>query len=266
VSTYFSPYPSLDLRLFLSHRFSFVNTQSGRFYFAKSTQKGHNKGMVSFDDTNRYFLQRQRMVETDLKGRDINDLRVLEAMAALPRELFVKPEYAPQAYADHPLAIGLGQTISQPYIVGLMTQCLKLTGSEIALEIGTGSGYQTAILARLCSRVYTIERFGELSARAQTVLGNLGIGNVEFFVGDGSSGWPEEGMQFDRILVTAAVPAIPAPLEKQLSEGGLLAAPVGDLWNQTLEVYKKEHSRMHKTTLCGCRFVKLVGQYGFPES
>jgi protein-L-isoaspartate(D-aspartate) O-methyltransferase len=266
VSTYFSPYPSLDLRLFLSHRFSFVNTQSGRFYFAKSTQKGHNKDMVSFDDTNRYFLQRQRMVETDLKGRDINDLRVLEAMAALPRELFVKPEYAAQAYADHPLAIGLGQTISQPYIVGLMTQCLKLTGSEIALEIGTGSGYQTAILARLCSRVYTIERFGELSARAQTVLGNLGIGNVEFFVGDGSSGWPEEGMQFDRILVTAAVPARPAPLEKQLSEGGLLAAPVGDLWNQTLEVYKKEHGRMHKTTLCGCRFVKLVGQYGFPES
>jgi protein-L-isoaspartate(D-aspartate) O-methyltransferase len=222
--------------------------------------------MVSFDDANRYVLDRQRMVEVDLKGRDISDPRVLEVMGALPRELFVKPEYAPEAYADHPLAIGLGQTISQPYIVGLMTQCLKLTGTEKVLEIGTGSGYQTAILARLCRRVYTIERFSELSARAQTAIGNLGIENVELFIGDGSCGWPEEGMSFDRILLTAAVPAVPAPLEKQLAEGGLLAAPVGDPWTQTLAVYHKQHGVLHKSTLCGCRFVKLVGRHGFSES
>lgn len=205
------------------------------------------------------------MVQMNLRNRDITEGRVLEAMGQLPRELFVKPEYAEQAYADHPLPIGLGQTISQPYIVALMTQTLKLSGTETVLEIGTGSGYQTALLARLCRRVYTMERFSELSARAQAALGNLGIENVEFFVGDGSGGWPEEGMEFDRILLTAAVPAVPEPLARQLAEGGCLVAPVGESVSQWLASYKKEQGVLRKTTVCGCRFVKLVGKYGFAE-
>lgn len=224
------------------------------------------EAMVSFDEPKRYVLERQRMVHEDLRGRDIIDPRVLEVMGELPRELFIKPEYADQAYADHPLPIGVGQTISQPYIVALMTQCLKLSGSERVLEIGTGSGYQTAILAKLCERVYTIERFSELSVRAQTVLGNLGIENVEYFIGDGSCGWPGEKMEFERILLTAAVPAVPGPLAEQLAEGGILAAPVGDSWSQTLVAYKKQQGVLHKSTICGCRFVRLVGKYGFAES
>lgn len=221
--------------------------------------------MVSLDESYRFAVQRQQMVEQDLKGRDITDPRVLEVMGRLPREWFVKPEYAAQAYADYPLAIGLGQTISQPYIVALMTQCLRLTGDETVLEIGTGSGYQTAILALLCKKVYTIERFSELSARAQAVLARLGIENVEFFVGDGSAGWPDETIRFERILLTAAVPSVPPPLEKQLAEGGLLVAPIGLDWTQTLTVYEKKNGLLHPRNICGCRFVKLIGQYGFEE-
>lgn len=238
---------------------------SGRIWIAKTDLPGHNDRMVGFDKTKRYALERQRMVEADLKGRDITDRRVLEVMGQLPREAFVTPEYAEQAYADHPLPTGMGQTISQPYIVALMTQCLNLSGPEQVLEVGTGSGYQTAILARLCRKVYTMERFSELSARAQTVLGNLGIENVEFFVGDGSCGWPQEGMQFDRILLTAAVPAVPPPLAGQLAEGGRLVAPVGESFSQTLAVYKKEQGVLHRSNVCGCRFVKLVGKYGFAD-
>lgn len=221
--------------------------------------------MVSFQESERFAEQRRQMIEQDLKGRDITDSRVLEVMGRLPREWFVKPEYAAQAYSDYPLAIGLGQTISQPYIVALMTQCLRLKGDETVLEIGTGSGYQTAVLALLCKKVYTIERFSELSARAQAVLARLGIENVEFYVGDGSVGWPEEKMQFERILLTAAVPSVPPPLEKQLAEGGLLVAPIGESWTQTLTVYKKENGILHPASVCGCRFVKLIGRYGFGE-
>lgn len=221
--------------------------------------------MVSFEEGNRFAVQRQQMVEQDLRGRDITDPRVLEVMGRLPREWFVKPDYAAQAYADYPLAIGLGQTISQPYIVALMTQCLRLKGSETVLEIGTGSGYQTAVLALLCRKVYTIERFSELSVRAQAVLHRLGIENVEYVVGDGSCGWPDERMQFERILLTAAIPSVPVPLEKQLAEGGLLVAPVGESWTQTLTVYQKENGILHPSSVCGCRFVKLIGRYGFSE-
>lgn len=221
--------------------------------------------MVSFEENNRLAIQRQQMIEQDLKGRDITDPQVLEVMGRLPREWFVKPEYAAQAYADYPLSIGLGQTISQPYIVALMTQCLQLKGPETVLEIGTGSGYQTAVLALLCKKVYTIERFSELSARAQAVLNRLGIENVEYFIGDGSSGWPEETRRFERILLTAAVPSVPPPLGNQLAEGGLLVAPVGLDWTQTLTVYEKKNSILHSQNICGCRFVKLIGQYGFTE-
>ncbi len=219
--------------------------------------------MVSFDDTNRYFLQRQRMVETDLKGRDINDLRVLEAMAALPRELFVKPEYAPQAYADHPLAIGLGQTISQPYIVGLMTQCLKLTGSEIALEIGTGSGYQTALLAAFAQEVFTVERIAELSSKARQRLDRMGFVNIQYKIGDGSLGWPEFE-PYDKIMVTAAAAAIPDELIQQLGLGGRMIIPVGPPGMQELLLVKK--SRQGQVTsriLEQVVFVELKGRYGW---
>lgn len=219
--------------------------------------------MVSYDPNDRFAPQREHMIRQDLKGRDITDPRVLEVMAGIPREKFVIPQYEPNAYEDNPLPIGMGQTISQPYIVALMTQCLKLTGDETVLEIGTGSGYQTAILAKLCRRVYTIERFTELSSGAQTVLASLDIHNVEYCVGDGSCGWPDATMQFDRIVVTAAVPAPPQPLMNQLKEGGLLLAPIGEQYYQTLTLYKKVSDSFFQTEICGCRFVKLVGQYGF---
>jgi protein-L-isoaspartate(D-aspartate) O-methyltransferase len=205
------------------------------------------------------------MISRDLIGRNIRDSRVLEAMAEVPRENFLPPPYQPSAYEDNPLPIGLGQTISQPYIVALMTQCLELAGSEDVLEIGTGSGYQTAILARLCRRVYTMERFSDLSAGAQTVLANLGIDNVEYAIGDGSCGWPGPKIQFNRILITAAVPNVPEPLALQLSEGGILVAPVGDVAYQTLKVYQSESGKLKSTDVCGCRFVKLVGKFGFRE-
>jgi protein-L-isoaspartate(D-aspartate) O-methyltransferase len=218
--------------------------------------------MVSFDPNDRYAPQREAMLRHDLKGRDIIDARVLEVISEIPREAFVIPQYETNAYEDNPLPIGMGQTISQPYIVALMTQCLKLTGTETVLEIGTGSGYQTAILAKLCKRVYTVERFNELSAGAQTVLASLGIENVEYAIGDGSCGWPG-ALLFDRITVTAAVSAVPQPLLNQLQEGGLLIAPIGEQYYQTLTLYKKENGNLIQTEICGCRFVKLVGQYGF---
>jgi protein-L-isoaspartate(D-aspartate) O-methyltransferase len=218
--------------------------------------------MVTYYPKDRYALQREGMLRRDLKGRDIIDARVLEAMAEMPREAFVISQYETSAYEDNPLPIGMGQTISQPYIAALMTQCLKLTGDEIVLEIGTGSGYQTAILAKLSKHVHTVERFSELSTGAQTVLASLGINNVEYAVGDGSCGWPQT-LLFDRITVTAAVPAPPQPLVNQLKDGGLMVVPIGEQHYQTLMLYKKENSGLAASEICGCRFVKLVGRYGF---
>jgi protein-L-isoaspartate(D-aspartate) O-methyltransferase len=220
--------------------------------------------MVSYDDKNRYAISRRTMIDTHLRGRGIHDQRVLEAMERLPRERFMPEKYASNAYDDNPLPIGMGQTISQPYIVALMTQCLELSGDEEVLEIGTGSGYQSAILAALAGKVYTIERFNELSEQAQAVLGELECGNIEFAVGDGSCGWLEE-KQFDRIIITAAVPEIPEPLKDQLKEGGLLVAPVGGQWTQELIVSKKRTGLLSTETICGCRFVKLIGQYAHDE-
>ncbi len=220
--------------------------------------------MVSFDDKNRYAISRRTMIDSHLRGRDIRDARVLDTMERLPREYFLGDKYAANAYDDNPLPIGMGQTISQPYIVALMTQRLELSGGEEILEIGTGSGYQTALLAELAERVYTIERFNELSERAQAVLAKLDCCNIDFAIGDGSCGWPED-KQFDRIIVTAAVPHIPDPLNDQLKEGGLLVAPVGGQYSQELIVAKKHNGLLTTKTLCGCRFVKLIGQYGYPE-
>lgn len=220
--------------------------------------------MVSFDDKDRYAINRRTMIDCHLRGRDIHDARVLDAMDQVPRELFIPEKYAGNAYDDNPLPIGMGQTISQPYIVALMTQCLELAGTEHVLEVGTGSGYQTALLAALSERVYTIERFNELSEQAQAVLAKLDYCNIDFAIGDGSCGWPET-KQFDRIIVTAAVPDIPEPLKDLLTEGGLIVAPVGGQWTQELIVAKKHKGRLATKTLCGCRFVKLIGQHGYSE-
>jgi protein-L-isoaspartate(D-aspartate) O-methyltransferase len=220
--------------------------------------------MVSYDPKDRYAFERQTMLEQHLRGRDIRDARVLQAMAEVPREAFVPEKYAANAYDDNPLPIGMGQTISQPYIVALMTQILHLTGMEEVLEIGTGCGYQAALLAKLAAKVYTIERLPELSEMAQAVLGRLGFENVEYCIGDGTVGWPG-GKQFDRILLTAAVPELPPPLVEQLKDGGLIAAPVGGQWTQDLILGQKTAGEVTAKIITGCRFVKMIGQYGYSE-
>lgn len=207
---------------------------------------------------------KQRMLKHDLRGRDIRDPAVLRVIEEIRREAFTPEEYYHQAYADRPLPIGSGQTISQPYIVALMTQVLQVDGDCEVLEIGTGSGYQTAILARLAKRVYTIETIGHLSAGAQAALAALGIENVEFRVGDGSCGWPEE-RKFDRIMVTAAAPDLPEPVRMQLAKGGLIVAPIGYGSTQSLVVAEKVGSKLVERHVCGCRFVKLIGAHGFQE-
>ncbi len=211
---------------------------------------------------NDYALSRRRMVQEQIQARGIRDERLLKAMTEVPRHLFVDEALWTQAYNDHPLAIGEGQTISQPYMVALMTDALGLTGKERVLEIGTGSGYQTAILARLCDWVFSIERLTPLSRRAQRVLEQVGVFNVNLRVGDGSKGWPEEA-PFDGIMVTAGAPEIPQPLLQQLGEGGRLVVPVGDRYLQTLYRVTRRGQELVKEDLGGCRFVDLVGQYGW---
>jgi len=221
--------------------------------------------MVSFNEKGKFAAERASMVRDHLMARDITDPAVLRVMGLIPREQFIPPKYHDQAYADRPLPIGLGQTISQPYIVALMTQHLRLNNTCHVLEIGTGSGYQTAILAKLCEKVYTIERHNQLTEMAQSALARLNINNVEFFIGDGSQGWSEERL-FDRIIITAAVPNIPRPLTKQLKDLGLLVAPMGGQLSQDLVVCGKIQGKLNANPICGCRFVKLVGKYGFTES
>jgi len=204
------------------------------------------------------------MIEHDLMGRGITDPDVLGVMAEIPREEFVPPDQRDRAYLDHPLPIRQAQTISQPYIVALMTQLLRLDRACEVLEIGTGSGYQTAILARLAGRVYTIERFADLSAGAYAVFGKLGIDNVECHVGDGSLGWPVD-RTFDRILITAAVPDFPSPLAAQLAEGGVMVAPVGRGELQQIVVAEKRQGKLIETMVGDCRFVRLIGAHGFRD-
>ena len=205
---------------------------------------------------------RQAMVATQLRSRDITDEQVLAVMAELPRELFLDKSLHSQAYSDGPLPIEQGQTISQPYIQALMTQHLALTGGEKALEIGTGSGYQTAILARLCREVYTIARWEGLSYAARKVLDSLGIANVHYAVADGSKGY-SEAAPFDAILVTAACPQAPAPLLEQLDENGRLVAPVGSRHTQDLILLRRVSGRIIRESICPCRFVPLLGEYAF---
>ncbi len=211
-----------------------------------------------------YRVAREKMVETQIKARGIKDDRVLKAMLKVPRHLFVPPSLRDQAYGDFPLPIGEGQTISQPYIVALMTEALELKGKERVLEIGTGSGYQTAILAELAAWVYTIERYASLQNKAREILFELGYKNISFKIGDGTLGWPEAA-PFDAIIVTAAAPQIPPPLIEQLAEGGRIVIPVGDEFSQMLVKGVKKGGILHTKNLEPVRFVKLVGEYGFKE-
>jgi len=208
--------------------------------------------------------ERLAMVEDQLRRRGIHDQRVLEAMAKIPRHSFVSPEYQAAAYEDRPLPIGEGQTISQPYMVAVMTQSLELTGGERVLEIGTGSGYQTATLAELAKTIFTVERIQVLIQRAQKVLQNLGYENIFFLHGDGTKGWREDS-PFEGIIVTAGAPEVPQMLTSQLADGGRLVIPVGPRYTQTLYKVTRKGNRFMEEDITGCVFVPLLGDFGWKE-
>lgn len=209
--------------------------------------------------------QRREMLDRQLAARGVDAPNVLQAMNAIPRERFVPPEEAAFAYEDRALPIECGQTISQPYIVGLMTQSLRLTGSEKVLEIGCGSGYQAAVLSRLAHRVVSVERHFELAAAAADRLRRLGLDNVSVVCADGSLGWPLEA-PYDRILVAAGGPSLPEPLFEQLSEGGRLVMPIGDSHDQTLLAVVKVDGKPRFEDLGAVRFVPLIGAFGWPDA
>jgi protein-L-isoaspartate(D-aspartate) O-methyltransferase len=206
---------------------------------------------------------RREMVDAQLIPRGIIDDKVLSAFRKVPRHEFVPENIRYSAYDDCALPIGEGQTISQPYMVAIMTELLKLKGDEKVLEIGTGSGYQAAILAELCKQVYTIERMEDLSRRAEKIIKELGYTNIEFFTGDGTEGH-EKASPYDGILVTAGCPEIPSPLVDQLAEGGRLVLPLGNRYLQTLTLVTKEKGKIKVEGSIGCVFVPLVGKYGWP--
>jgi len=213
----------------------------------------------------RYAKQRMKMVDTQIRARGVKDVHLLKVMQTIPRHLFVEEAMMDQAYNDNPLPIGEKQTISQPYIVALMTEAMSLTGKEKVLEIGTGSGYQTAILAQLADRVFSIERLASLAGRARKMLDYLNAFNVAIRVGDGTYGWNEEA-PFDAILITAGAPKVPSILVAQLSLGGRLVIPVGSRSTQTLLKVTRLSEDIHdvkKEDLGGCRFVDLIGEHGW---
>jgi protein-L-isoaspartate(D-aspartate) O-methyltransferase len=209
-----------------------------------------------------YADQRARMVRNQIARRGLADERTLEAMRTVPRHIFLPEEYRASAYDDTPLPIGCHQTISQPYIVAYMTEALRLSGEDTVLEIGTGSGYQTAILACLCKFIYSVERVPELAASAREKLASLGIDNVEVAAGDGTFGLPEHA-PYQAILVTAGTPAVPQPLLDQLAPGGRLLAPVGDRGVQELELWQRTDSGFNNRRLISVVFVPLIGKYGW---
>jgi protein-L-isoaspartate(D-aspartate) O-methyltransferase len=205
-----------------------------------------------------FQAQRGQMVRTQLAERGIRDPRVLEAMGSVPRHEFVLEEFRDRAYEDYPLPIGEGQTISQPYIVAAMLEHLALRESDRALEVGTGSGYVTALLSMLCAQVFSVERCAPLANSARAALLRLGYNNVAIHVGDGTLGWSEFA-PFDAILVSAATPEVPPALVEQLREGGRMILPVGPAWSQELQLLSKVGGRVEVRMLEGCRFVPLVG-------
>lgn len=210
----------------------------------------------------RFATIRDRMVQEQLIPRGISDPLVIEAMREVPRHCFVDDALQSRAYGDFPLPISAGQTISQPYIVALMTEALKLTGSERVLEVGTGSGYQAAILSRLCSQVYTVERINLLLAGARRVFDQLRYFNIVAKLDDGTLGWPEHG-PYDAIMVTAGGPEVPTPLIDQLEENGRLVIPVGDQHLQVLQLLEKKEDGIQIKELEKVRFVDLVGEHGW---
>ena len=212
--------------------------------------------------SDRYQLVREEMVQTQIRARGVRDERVIEAMRRVPRHFFVDSALRGQAYDDYPLPIAGGQTISQPYIVACMTELLQLTGEETVLEIGTGSGYQTAILSLLCRKVYSVERLNSLLAKARKVFDALAYFNIVARLADGTLGWPEMA-PFDAIIVTAGGPEIPPPLLDQLADPGRLVMPVGDQKQQQLRLVSKRNGQLLTESLAGVRFVDLIGIHGW---
>lgn len=212
--------------------------------------------------TDRYATARERMVQEQILARGVHDPRTLDALLEVPRHLFVDDAMQARAYGDYPLPIASGQTISQPYIVAFMTQALHLQGHERVLEIGTGSGYQAAILSRLCQQVYTVERINSLLATARKVFGSLKYFNIVAKLDDGTLGWPEHA-PYDAIIVTAGGPAIPAPLIDQLADPGRLVIPVGNQDVQELQLLVKEDGEVRVDNLASVRFVDLIGEHGW---
>jgi protein-L-isoaspartate(D-aspartate) O-methyltransferase len=211
-----------------------------------------------------FALSREKMVKEQLIARGIRDERLLQAMGKIPRHLFIEEALTGEAYNDHPVPIGEKQTISQPYIVALMTEALELKGDESTLEIGTGSGYQTSILAELSSRVYTIERIKSLLVNARKLLAQLGYDNILFKAFDGTLGWKEYA-PFDAIMITAGAPHIPRPLVDQLADNGRMIVPVGDKFTQELIKVQRKGKDLKQENLGGCRFVNLIGVHGWPD-
>ena len=216
-------------------------------------------------DSIKYRRQREEMVRQQIAARGITDAKVLAAFRKVPRHLFVSEALRDQAYGDYPLPIGEQQTISQPYIVAEMTQALELTENDRVLEIGTGSGYQAAILAEMVYRVYTIERIRSLYVQARKLLDKLHYHSIVMRCSDGTAGWQDES-PFDAIMVTAGAPDVPQKLLDQLVEGGRLVVPIGNQHSQDLIKYTKDKRGVHKTNLGGCRFVKLIGAHGWKET
>ncbi|MGA9040890.1 MAG: protein-L-isoaspartate(D-aspartate) O-methyltransferase [Terriglobales bacterium] len=218
--------------------------------------------MLSDAPSDHFALERQSMVNSQLRRRGITDQSVLDAMGKVPRHEFVSENDRSQAYEDHPLPIAEGQTISQPYIVALMLQALSLEPGDRVLEIGTGSGYQTALLAELTQHVYSVERHAQLAEAARITLSRLGYHNVSVLIGDGSQGWPDMA-PFDAIVVSAAAPRVPAALFEQSREGGRMILPVGPSFAQELQLVRKQNGLPVVTHLDGCRFVPLIGVQGY---
>ena len=213
----------------------------------------------------KYERQREEMVQQQIAARGITDAKVLAAFRNVPRHLFVSEALRDQAYGDYPLPIGEQQTISQPYIVAEMTQALELKHDDRVLEIGTGSGYQAAILAEIVYRVYTIERIRRLYVQTRNLLDKLQYHSIVMRCSDGTSGWHDEG-PFDAIIVTAGAPEIPEKMLDQLVDGGRMVVPVGNQHSQELIKLTKDKSGIHKSNLGGCRFVKLIGAHGWKET
>lgn len=209
-----------------------------------------------------YELSRKEMVDQQIIRRGVNDPKVITAMQKVPRHLFVQEALQYRAYDDNPLPIGQAQTISQPYIVALMSQQLNLKGGEKVLEIGTGSGYQAAVLAEMGAKVFTIERVEKLYKNSRKLLEELKYHDIAVKLGDGTIGWAEHS-PYDRIIVTAGAPEVPKAYWDQLAEGGRIAIPVGDVHVQSLVLVDKIEGKQVKSEVCGCVFVPLIGKYGW---